>query len=763
MRTERSMEQLKEKPMWVCWKSMKDRKGRMTKVPFCPIPVLDRAERKNVLRKASSTRGGDWTDYQTALEAARNFDIQVKSGEQENLIDMSDRRPDGVGIVAAGGIVLIDLDDHRGEGLSGPARDILKMFSGHTYIERSPSGKGFHIICAADAAKLPPHANKRSDIEVEVYTSGRILTFTGEAMTDASGKTVDYAADCTDICIEFLKRYMTAPQNGEDPDCAPLNALPDEQDSSLMTWIRARLAGIMAHDGKFRRLYDGETAGYKSESEARLALCEKFAFYFDANQEIPAPIENVIDAGYRSSKLFREDKYSREITKMIQKALSYARASRKERQTAETTEEGEPSKTSSGPGRPRKPDLTIGILQRFLDDGGIILRRNIITHLPEYSGPGASAYNPETITNELPIILRDQLRAVYSGCTAQNISDYLYVIAARHPYNPVQEMLNRAEAWNGTDYIARLTDDILKVPDTDALSRVLIRKWLLQCLILATRNDSAHPFGADGVLVLNGEQGAGKSLLAQSLAVDNRLVKTGLHIDFRDKDTVIRGTGVWIAELGEIGSTMKSDVDTLKAFLTESVDRYRIPYGRTDDSFVRRTSFIATVNGVKGEKFLLDLTGNRRFWTVPLPGRMDPEEIIGFPYMQLWKQVEKSAQEMGSTHGFRLTRTEQDMLAERNGGFIKPVKGEDEVRDILTRIADSPAYEYRSATVTEFIGEHADLRRYDAAQIGKALTQAGYPPFPARIDGKSVRARRLPMQVKSQFRSGYQDAIPFES
>lgn len=756
------MEQLKKKPIWVLWKSMKDRKGRMIKVPFCPTPVLDRAERKNVLRKASSIREGDWTDYQTALKAAQNFDIQIRSREQDDLVDMSDRRPDGVGIVAAGGIVLIDLDDHNGNGLSESAKDILRMFIGQTYVERSPSRKGFHIICAADAAKLPPHAKKRSDIEVEVYTSGRFFTYTGEAMPDANGKTVDYAADCTDICIEFLKRYMAAPQNGEDPARTPLNALPDEQDSSLMTWIRARLAGIMAHDGKFRRLYDGETAGYKSGSEARLALCEKFAFYFE-NQEIPAPIENVIDAGYRSSKLFREDKYDREITKMIQKALAYARTSRKEHQTAEPAENAESFRDPPGPGRPRKPALTIDILQRFLDDDGIVLRRNVITHLPEYSGPGASAYNPETITNELPIILRDQLSAVYSGCTAQNISDYLYVIAARHPYNPVQEMLDRAEAWNGTDYIARLTDDILKVPETDALSRVLVKKWLLQCLILATRNDPAHPFGADGVLVLNGEQGAGKSLLAQSLAVDNRLVKTGLHIDFRDKDTVIRGTGVWIAELGEIGSTMKSDVDTLKAFLTESVDRYRIPYGRTDDSFVRRTSFIATVNGVKGEKFLLDLTGNRRFWTVPLPGRMDPEEIIGFPYPQLWKQVEKSAQEMGSIQGFRLTRTEQDMLAERNGGFIKPVKGEDEVLDILTRIADSPAYELRNATVTEFIGEHADLRRYDAAQIGKALTQAGYPPFPARIDGKSVRARRLPMQVKSQFKSGYQDAIPFES
>jgi len=109
-------------------------------------------------------------------------------------------------------------------------------------------------------------------------------------------------------------------------------------------------------------------------------------------------------------------------------------------------------------------------------------------------------------------------------------------------------------------------------------------------------------------------------VLCSKLGINAEMCKTGLYIDTKEKDTVIRATSCLIGELGEIGCTLRSDIDRLKAFITEATDRYRVPYGRTDVSMVRRASFIATTND---ERFLVDVTGSRRFWTVPCKEKFD--------------------------------------------------------------------------------------------------------------------------------------------
>ena len=53
----------------------------------------------------------------------------------------------------------------------------------------------------------------------------------------------------------------------------------------------------------------------------------------------------------------------------------------------------------------------------------------------------------------------------------------------------------------------------------------------------------------------------------------------------------------------------------LKAFITETSDKIRPPYGRVEAEYPRSTIFAATVND---RQFLLDTTGNSRFWTIPV-------------------------------------------------------------------------------------------------------------------------------------------------
>lgn len=111
-------------------------------------------------------------------------------------------------------------------------------------------------------------------------------------------------------------------------------------------------------------------------------------------------------------------------------------------------------------------------------------------------------YNPETLQNDLPIIIYDELKQKYKKCDKGMVQDLLGVIAGKTRFNPVMDMIGGG-SWDGSDRLEELYN-ILYIQQSDTLSRLLIYKWLWQALSMA-RNDLANAYGADGVLVLQGQ------------------------------------------------------------------------------------------------------------------------------------------------------------------------------------------------------------------------------------------------------------------
>ena len=386
------------------------------------------------------------------------------------------------------------------------------------------------------------------------------------------------------------------------------------------------------------------------------------------------------------------------------------------------------------PERQTKPQLTVDKLEMWLDDNAIEIAYNCISHSVEVDGVDPS-FNPETVKSDLHIIVHDQLKRKYQ-CDRGLVADLLGVLAGKHRYNPVEVMLKNAPAWDGVDRVEQLYK-ILCIED-DELSKTLLHKWLWQCYSMA-HNDAKHPFGADGLLVLQGKQGIGKTSFVRKIGVLPELVKLGQYLDSRDKDTIRRCTSCWICEWGEIETTLRSDLERLKAFITAEIDEYRLPYGRTDQTLCRRTSLIATCNT---EQFLIDPTGSRRFWTVPVKG-IDLEALAALDALQLWKQIE--AQAAGNLQGFRLTRQEQDELARRNTEHEKPLKAQPEIEDILSKASkDKTTFVWAYSTVTDFKLEHECLRTYSVEQIGKALDRIGITAERRMMAGRQQRVRVLP-------------------
>lgn len=137
--------------------------------------------------------------------------------------------------------------------------------------------------------------------------------------------------------------------------------------------------------------------------------------------------------------------------------------------------------------------------------------------------------------------------------------------------------------------------------------RAIGRKWLLG---LVRR---AHQPGCkfDYCLVLEGPQGAGKSSVANILAGgdENFSDQEIIHLSAREQQEAIQG--VWVFEFGEMSKMNKTEVQTVKAFLSRKKEKARPAYGRCTVEKPRRCAFIGTTND---SKYLRDDTGDRRFW-----------------------------------------------------------------------------------------------------------------------------------------------------
>ena len=395
--------------------------------------------------------------------------------------------------------------------------------------------------------------------------------------------------------------------------------------------------------------------------------------------------------------------------------------------------------------------LTIANLKNYLKIKGYKVQYNIIKHSLEYSGftGRSNAHLPEIA----PTIIYDELQTEFEKCNIAKIADMLLVIASDNRVNPILDMIKSVK-WDGKDRIEEIYN-IFGIGKDDKLSREIIRKWLMQS-VCGLFNDDKHPFSLDLILVFKGKQGIGKTRFFEHLAMLPQYFGEGVCIDPRNKDSVIQATSNWICELGEIGSTLKKDIDSVKAMLTKANDEYRLPYGRATLKFPRMTSFVGTVND---DKFLIDQTGNRRFATVPISDDVHIDynkQIKPFDSLQLWGQVYRIVQEeiaKGATMAscFRLDPEMKEELDSRNQEYTKPMKAEDEVIDILSRLnmeKQNPLTHYTITdeymTVTEFMSYHSELNKYTAEQISKVLGKLGYSTIKKKINGKVIRMKWLP-------------------
>ncbi|WP_161553647.1 virulence-associated E family protein [Paraburkholderia caledonica] len=297
------------------------------------------------------------------------------------------------------------------------------------------------------------------------------------------------------------------------------------------------------------------------------------------------------------------------------------------------------------------PLPTEGNLKHMLDRYGVSVLYNLVSKEVEILIPRAN-FAPENRSEAsfgkiIDLCARNRM-------PTGNVGLYITALADANRYNPVAEWID-STPWDGVDRIEALADT-LDAADPE-LARILLRRWIVGAVASVYE---LNGFAMQGVLVLQGAQGLGKTTWIMGMAGAHReWVAESVILDPSNKDSVKQFASYWLVELGELEATFsKSDITALRGFLTKKMDELRLPYAKTSSKFPRRTAALASVNE---HAYLRDETGNRRYWTVRCGDGLNA--MHGIDMQQTWAQA-KQLYLAGERHN--LTRAEMQRLNDVN-------------------------------------------------------------------------------------------------
>lgn len=637
--------ELKQRNNWVLWK-LEKRKGKYTKVPYQSNSKL-----------ASSTDPNTWTNFEKAIEIFNTRNIYS-----------------GIGFMLSNsGITGIDIDHCINENgvISDFAQYYINSFG--SYVEKSQSGNGIHIL-------VKGHIFKAIKKDIEVYSEGRYFAITGNKL---QGDTLEERQDLLDKLYE--KYHSDSLKTNISYESRPDINLEEQLNKAFNS----------KNGNKIKTLFDGnwESLGYRSQSEADQSLCNYLGFWLNKDFDC-------IDEAFKKSGLYR-DKWDRPDYKAttIYKAINNCTKSYQEYIVEKRKEED-----NAGIDFPYKNKK--GVPLRIWENLDYLFRLNNIE----------LKYNLLSREIEVPRCKRslDELLVEFNTLALTNGFDlninemarFVTKIAYENSYNPVIDYLKKCKnKWDGISRIKDLCDTIETNADNE-FKELLITKWLINAVhIICNKGES----NCEGILVIQGKQGIGKTRWIRSIIPNQDWLKTGVSLDPVDKDSVLRTTKYWIVELGELDATFKRDQAALKQFFTEETDEHRVPYGRFPTKFPRLTCFYATVNDLE---FLKDLTGNRRYWAIEATS-INVNHNIDID--QLWGEI-ATLYSTGKITNW-LTEEETEKLQKNNRKFEVKSSSEIKLLDMFDwSNADTSKWKYLTATqICQFIEEK------NPVLIGKAI------------------------------------------
>lgn len=682
-------ESLKMLRQWVLWR-YETRNGKRTKIPYQPNG-----------QKSESDNPKTWS----------TFDQVITRFSQSGF--------DGIGIMFGNGLAGVDLDHHVDE--HGQLSDFSKnvIFQISSYTELSPSRQGLHILFMGE---LPPGRRRDDDLGIEMYSAGRFFTVTGIRLDSTPTEVNTRTAEVADLHRQIFGDYKEpAARKPSEPNSLDDSALIEKACSAK-------------NGSKFTALWNGNCNDYNGDqSRADLALCSSLAFWTGGDT-------GRMDSLFRMSGLMREKwdeihsgtgaTYGQMTIERSLQGTEYYTPHQNGRRgpSQKATQQEEPQ--PAGPPKERRKDPQGAEYVEFLEQCGYKFRLCDMDDSLWVNDERMS----DPLEAEIKTLLRDH------GYSKVNVAGDAYLAHARaNSFHPILNFFDTLE-WDGQDHIKSLARYIA---DRHDIFELALRKWLLGAVARPLTRGKQNR-----VLVLEGDQGVGKSYFARWIASPLEDYFSEAMPDPDNKDSRLALATTWIWEIKELGSvTRRADRESLKAWLTlESVSE-RPPFGKYPIYKPAITSFVATVNDEGG--FFNDPTGSRRYMTVAVK-TMDWNYSKNIDPRQVWAQAVSLFK---SGEDWNLTPEEARTIGAVNAEYEFSLPS----YDWLDRyIEDTPGAFLETATILQELssagnfGKDTQLSR----EIAGWMKRNGYEQAKEYVTLNVKDDRGNPKQVKKQVR-GY--------
>jgi len=201
-------------------------------------------------------------------------------------------------------------------------------------------------------------------------------------------------------------------------------------------------------------------------------------------------------------------------------------------------------------------------------------------------------------------------------------------VAQLNSFHPVRDYLDGL-TWDRVPRIDKWLTTYMGAADTPYTNAVGAIT-----LVAAVRRVRQPGCKFDEMLILESPQGEMKSSTIQALAVRDDWFSDDLPLGAKTQVVIEQTQGRWLVEAAELSGMKKAEVEKLKAHLSRRIDRARMAFGRLGTEAPRQHVIIGTTNS---NKYLLDTTGNRRYWPVRT-GKVEFEKLIK-DRDQLWAEA----------------------------------------------------------------------------------------------------------------------------
>lgn len=242
-------------------------------------------------------------------------------------------------------------------------------------------------------------------------------------------------------------------------------------------------------------------------------------------------------------------------------------------------------------------------------------------------------------------------------------------VAKRNGFHPLRDWLDSLE-WDGVKRIGRWLYSYCGVANSNAIAADMGR-WFLLSAVARVYSPGCQ---VDHVLVLEGDQGVGKSSIVRVLGGEYYL---GKMPKLSNQYAAMYLNGYWIAEIPELDAMKGVERSQYKEFITQGFDVYKEPYAKLPVKRLRQCAFIGTTN----ESAYLDDAENRRFWPVRV-GTIKLDALTN-DRAQLWAEAVHSYKSGSKWHPE--TEDKKESLRAEQEDRATEDAWEDTVRDYLIK------------------------------------------------------------------------------